>query len=466
MPIGQPPRDPWGRLAPARPRTMWGAEYVPQPAERPRQRYHQDADGNIQVDEVVPEDPQMDAFRDPDANDDRRPYIPEELPVPVAKKVPFYNHKLVDLLPRMGAKAVKGEIGVEIECEGTHLFDAPIQYWACHPDGSLRPTDGHPPVEYVLKKPLDRAEVTAALTYLTSKLKQAGSQVRNSHRSSVHVHLNCQQMNLREILNVVCMYLFFEHSLVEFSGQERVGNLFCLRAKDAQYWVRNIVEGLRSGNFAGVYHENYRYTSCNTASLAKFGSLEFRSMRGTVDQELIQNWIDLLCHIKDKAAEFQTPLQMYEMYSTMEPMEFFRHIFRSKPNLQRLLSETACLESGMNEGSIFVRDIAYAIEEWSTVAPPPKAKPEVGGGEWSQGRYDRPRGIAVRNDRLMDAKRRGWYATNATRREPWLKNFRDTEGTMREARVNYHCRVAFDQFGFICEYNYDTEEVTQWYVTS
>lgn len=448
-----PPEEREPQPAPARPDRprMW-QEFAPRQPDRPVEAPRRDM--------WQPDQNLADAFRDPD-----RP-IPEDMPVPAAKKVPFYNYKLIDLMPRMASKVTKGEVGVEIECEGTHLFEAPIQYWACHPDGSLRQTEGHPPVEYVLKKPLERAEVTKALTYLTHQLKQAKSQVRDSHRSSVHIHLNCQQMTLKEIINLVCMYLFFEHALVEFSGQERVGNLFCLRAKDAQYWVRNIVEGLRQGNFANVYHENFRYTSCNTASLAKFGSLEFRSMRGTVDQELIQNWIDLLCHIKDRSADFADPLKMYEMYSSMEPMEFFRYIFRPKPNLMALLGTTACLESGMNEGSIFVRDIAYAIEEWSDAKPEPKAKPEPGraGDPWSQGFYPRPRGVSDRAARLARAQRSGWYITNSTSPEPRVKEFRDP-GTreIRVARVNRYCRVAFDEHGLICEYDYRLEEVQTWY---
>lgn len=459
MPIGQPLRyNPFDQ--PRRP---------DRPPPQPRIRYGLDAAGNIQV--LADDEPPramwgQDGYRDPD-----RPILadqPQEaIPVvPTPKKAPFYNWKLIDALPRLSAKDAKGEIGIEIECEGTHLFNAPIQYWGCHTDGSLRDTAGHPPVEYVLKKPLPRSEIPDALTYLTSKLKQANSKVNDSHRSSVHVHVNCQQMTVKEIVNFICLYLFFEHALVEFSGQERVGNLFCLRAKDAQYWVRNIVQGLRDGNFANVYHEAYRYTSCNTASLAKFGSLEFRSMRGTVDQALIQSWVDLLCLIRDRSAEFSDPLKMYEKYSTMEPMEFFSYIFRPKPDLQRLLSTTACLESGMNEGSIFVRDIAYAIEEWSDVKPEPKPKPVPGDNPWVRLMHPRPRGAMGRVARLAEAKAEGWYATNSSTPGGRNKVFLDPMGDMHEVFVEYRNRLCYDSYGLIGRYDDNTEEVQEWFVES
>lgn len=328
-------------------------------------------------------------------------------------KEKFYNTKLVQFLARRLADKVKdGEIGIEIECEGTRLFREPLAYWGCHSDGSLRGVDGEDPVEYVLRDPLSRNNIPKALSYLSSRLKTAKSDIRDSHRTSVHIHFNCQQMTLKEIFTFVCLYLIFENLLVDFSGPERVGNLFCQRAKDSQYWVHSIVEAFRNGDFSRVFDDNLRYTSCNTASLDKFGSLEFRSLRGTVDTELIQNWIDILCVLKDKSKQFSDPLKLYEAFYEAETDGFFNRIFGDSPKLKRLLEQSSSvpIQPSMSQGSIFVRDIAYSIEEWSSPLAEKKEtgqKPPVKKRRVANVQRGRPR-EALDEGNGVEAARRRW----------------------------------------------------------
>lgn len=280
----------------------------------------------------------------------------------------FYNRVLLDLLKGYGINSKDGEIGIEIECEGTSLWDSPIQYWQANKDGSLRDRGKeHPPIEYTLKEPLPREKVEDALRYLNRQLIKAGSKVQESTRASVHVHINVQKMTLKEIFTFVSLYLLYENSLVEFSGPLRVGNLFCLRAKDAEYWIYCICRMFQTlGDLSGVCSNDFRYTSCNTASLTKFGSLEFRSMRGTVDKDLIQLWVEILLHLKDQSSQFTDPFQLYEQYSLQGPIGFTNSIFRTKPAIKQVLMTTSGNNfiAGVEEGSNFVRDIASCIPEW------------------------------------------------------------------------------------------------------
>jgi hypothetical protein len=306
------------------------------------------------------------------------PRIHDEYEMPIKKTQEFYNRKLIDFLPRLKTYQTDGDIGIEIECEGQNLFNSPLRYWAVHSDGSLRNSpEGHPPLEYVLRKPMSRKEVSEALEYLTLKLRGAKSRVLDSHRTSVHVHFNCQQWTLKEIFTFVSLYLIFENALVEFSGPDRVGNLFCQRAKDSQFWIYSIVRAFQTGTFRDVFSENFRYTSCNTASLHKFGSIEFRSMRGTIDRETIENWIDLLDKIRQKSKTFKDPYDLYEKFYESTPGEFLDFIFKDTPKLKDLLSGTSNLNQGLEQGSIFVRDIAYSIETWKEALPELKKKKKV-----------------------------------------------------------------------------------------
>lgn len=275
------------------------------------------------------------------------------------QKQKFYNRKLTTLVNNREGKKT-GLIGLEIECEGTHLFDNPFAYWTCHNDGSLRATGEHPPIEYVLRQPLSVEDARKALNYLEAKLKAAKSSVTESSRTSVHVHVNCQELTVRQLYCYILLYLIFEEILVQWSGPEREGNLFCLRAKDSDFFVHMLEESLKKSDLR-TWKEDLRYTACNVNSILKFGSLEFRSLRGTVDMQIINQWIDLLVNLKDKAAEYDNPVQIVEEFAQIGPLPFLKKIF-DKPDQLKLLEAQRDLPAKLWDGLRLMRDVAYSCE--------------------------------------------------------------------------------------------------------
>lgn len=278
----------------------------------------------------------------------------------------FYN-KSINKVVGFGIKQ-EGMIGLEIECEGTHLFTTPFKYWACHQDNSLRAVKDHAPVEYVLSKPLDPPEIKKALEYLESKLKQAGSSVIHSNRTSVHVHINCQKLTVRQLYCFILLYIIFEEALIDWCSPERAGNLFTLRAKDSDYYITLLEAALKNENFRG-WSENVRYAACNVASIPKFGSLEFRALKGTVDIELITNWMSMLLNIMDQSLKYDNPVQIVEEFTRIGPLPFFRKIFASD-KLRSLLELQTGLSGKLWDGLRMMRDVAYTVE-W---LPPQKKK--------------------------------------------------------------------------------------------
>jgi hypothetical protein len=289
----------------------------------------------------------------------------------------IYNLPFFKAFPHKSPGITKydGEIGLEIECEGTHLFDTPIQYWRTHQDGSLRTVKDHPPIEYVLRKPLSREEVSKALVYLNEKLKEAGSSVVESTRTSVHVHLNCQKLTIKQIYQIWCLYAIFEEMLIDFSGSDRKGNLFCLSGKQAEYNVKLLEQAIQQENFNELFSDNLRYTSCNFASLGKFGSLEFRSMRGTVETNLIQFWIDLLMMIKDKALLYDNPREIVQSFLDLGPENFLLGVFNDRPDILQVFLNRSDRQQCMWDGMRMMRDVAFAIR-WDKFNPELEKKAE------------------------------------------------------------------------------------------
>lgn len=255
----------------------------------------------------------------------------------------------------------KDGIGLEIECEGENLFMTPLSYWSVHNDGSLRATNGHPPAEYVLNKPLTRDDLPKALEYLTGKLK--GSKVLDSPRTSVHVHMNCLELTVKQIITWVCLYLCLEDLIVEYGGANRVGNMFCLRVKDAEQFLFTLRDCIQSDSYSSLGSDNLRYTSCNVSALHKFGSLEFRALRGTVNQEVILQWVNILTELKTSSLKLDNPQQVVSWFESVkhDPKLFLRQVL---PTYYYLFIQNPGLKQMIWDAIRRVRDIAWAIPEW------------------------------------------------------------------------------------------------------
>ena len=170
---------------------------------------------------------------------------------------------------------VDGDVGLEIEVEGNKFKKEYIpKPWMYTHDGSLR---GEDCAEYLLRNPISFNEVPEACYKLWEMMENYGSVLDDSNRTSVHVHLNFG----REYKNRVCCFvsLFFivEEILMEWCGDHRVGNLFCLRGKDAPAIVSKIKEFLTDDNLNSL-PTGLHYANLNIHALQKMGSIEVRGM--------------------------------------------------------------------------------------------------------------------------------------------------------------------------------------------
>lgn len=213
---------------------------------------------------------------------------------------------------------VQGDFGIEIETEGKNLPSVNTQGWRSEKDGSLRGES----YEYVLDKPLPRDEIRKALDYLAKRTAKA--ELDFSFRTSVHVHMNVTDCEHEHILNIIYTYLLIEEPLLNYCGRTRKGNRFCLRLQDADGLVDTIRFLFQSNlkGFFNIRHDSIRYASINLEAITKYGSLEFRAMRGTMDVDVIDTWVEALSRIKAFAKQYKTPLEIATLYRTNSSREF------------------------------------------------------------------------------------------------------------------------------------------------
>lgn len=270
----------------------------------------------------------------------------------------------------LGKKPVTGEVGIEIEVEGKKLLyheNVPPP-WTYHEDHSLR---GEENAEYVLAKPLPFADVPKALDTLYKALKKNKAKIDDSNRTSVHVHLNCQEWHLNRLASFLGMYFTLEEILTEWCGEERVGNLFCLRAKDAEAivgWIKRFIK--HDGQSA--IPEALRYGNLNANSLFKYGSLEIRSLRGTDDPKVIEEWVGILERLYRVSGDFPDPREVCTLVSGTGPLNFFETILGAKAKAVRSgisFSDQDIAES-VYQGVRLAQDICYC-RDWEMYKPIP-----------------------------------------------------------------------------------------------
>lgn len=218
------------------------------------------------------------------------------------------------------------EVGIEIEVEGSNLPIVRDELWRTEHDGSLR----YESYEYVLNEPVPRDKVKISLLKLKKRLLLKKSEIYDSGRAGVHIHVNIRDLTRPQLYNFICLYLIFEDVLVDYCGESRVGNLFCLRAKDAEYLTDLLISSARNKELRELHTDNIRYASINCKAICQYGSLEFRAMRSTVDLKVLNNWVEMLLCLKDAAKTYENPQDIVGCMSAYGGKGFADHIFGDK----------------------------------------------------------------------------------------------------------------------------------------
>lgn len=257
-------------------------------------------------------------------------------------------------------------IGLELENEALKEVDWPrVSGWNFHLEGSLR---GHG-FEYVQHSP---AQIPVTFTLLDNLIKVINTKigkVTNSIRTSTHVHFDCTKYNFLDIINFSCLYWMLESFLSHYCGESRKGNLFCLRLKDASAGQILLQQAIKNGSPHSVplIRNDYRYSSLNFSSIAKFGSLEFRMLRGTNDFDTIVNWVNALEAIKQYALKFKTPLELRDHFiKDIEARDLPRAVLGKELSsvYEKCLPKGLSINGEVREGFLAVSGILNAHKTW------------------------------------------------------------------------------------------------------
>lgn len=296
--------------------------------------------------------------------------------------------------PLLRRKVTKGEIGIEIEVEGNkfpkHAYNGKSavhpEYipaiWGYHHDGSLRGQDN---AEYVLKKPIKFSEVPKAISDLWEMFDKYGTVLEESNRTSVHVHLNVQEFHLNRLCAFMALYFSVEEILTAWCGEHRIGNLFCLRAKDAPAIVSSLKKFFQTN---GEYEirDGMHYAGLNAQAIFKFGSVEIRSLRGVSDPQIILDWVAVLQRIYELSKEYPDPRAIMDNFSGSGGLDYLQMVLGDKYGTIRNNIEftNQQVTESMYEGIRLAQDLCYC-RDWSKYEPVNTADDPFGRAKkWSE----------------------------------------------------------------------------------
>lgn len=259
-----------------------------------------------------------------------------------------------------GLHKVDGEIGIEIEAEGqrfpTEHLPSP---WFVTRDGSLRGNG----FEYVLSEPINRNEVKPTLSSLIDAFDKNSTRINDSPRAGVHIHINCQELSRLKVFNIIILYLLFEKLMINYCGDSRKGNLFCLSAEDAEAIITGLRDVALRQSFSPMMSDEYRYASINVTALQKFGSLEFRSLQTPQNFLEIEPWIKLLLKIKDAALKIETPRDIVEGMSREGATGYLRTVFGDMAGLLVCPRMDKWLMEGVRRVQLIAYEYSNAVEK-------------------------------------------------------------------------------------------------------
>ena len=223
----------------------------------------------------------------------------------------------------------KGVFGIEVEVEGNNLpTEDHKALWKVTKDGSLRGEAN----EYILKRPLELGEAKFAVEHLGNLL--ANSQLHMSFRTSVHVHINIQNMYITQLKRFIYVSFLLENLLAEFSGEGRVGNRFCLRVCDAEYQIAMIKACISAaGTIPRFMNEECKYAAINLVPIRTQGSVEFRTMQGTTDSDTINTWLEILNKIYKFALSDSRSCKELSDLVVASPSKFLEEVMGELSNL-------------------------------------------------------------------------------------------------------------------------------------
>lgn len=227
-------------------------------------------------------------------------------------------------------------IGVECEFEGVPpkplaVNDPRVGYWEQHQDNSLKDQGA----EFTFAEPLFGEDARKALEFLYERANTKGW--RCTSRTGIHVHMDIRDLDVGQLQAILLLYAIFEKCIFNWVGDNRDESIYCLPWYKAETGMAKASELLRVANndvageseaALGAAMRYERYSALNLNAMSKFGSIEFRHLKTTLDYNRVVDFINIILSLKAGALKVPTSDgALVREVEAMGPVQFGRYIF-------------------------------------------------------------------------------------------------------------------------------------------
>ena len=194
--------------------------------------------------------------------------------------------------------------------------------WGVTDDGSLR---NHG--KEFISVPLECDNLVTAFKNLHNPKVVAIGSIEDafSERTSIHVHVNCLDVELEKVKTILMWYALFEPYFFMMTRPERKDNIHCVQLNQTtlpEHYKRNLEYLI--GKWT-------KYTALNLLPLRELGTIEFRHMHGTNDAVLVESWVKTIKNLWDYGQK--VPMTEEVMTYFPEQRKAFEAIFADAPNI-------------------------------------------------------------------------------------------------------------------------------------
>ena len=180
--------------------------------------------------------------------------------------------------------------------------------------------------------------------------------------------MNVQDWNIKQLMTFATAYYVIEDVLMTYCGENREGNLFTLRTRDAEYILFKLIAMLKERNLNQINTDIIRYASLNFYSLFRYGTLEFRGMRGTGNLEAIYDWVKVIDELyRTVIHEYEMPTDVLNSMSGHGELNFIRKLLPTM--YATVIADNPNFEKQIRQSARRVQMIAYGID-WTAISKP------------------------------------------------------------------------------------------------
>ena len=175
--------------------------------------------------------------------------------------------------------------GVELEIEDIKTLNVNMELlgWSITEDGSLR-NNG----KELISGPFEFDKLVNDFKVIHSSIKHSAKPAPFTERTSIHVHVNCLDLNQDQVKSMVLWYALFEPVFFAMVEPHRANNIHCVPLDQTV-----LCENYRR-NIPIMVQKWSKYTALNLLPLGKYGTIEFRHMEGHSDSAKFTWWLKTL----------------------------------------------------------------------------------------------------------------------------------------------------------------------------